>query len=37
MFGQVVQIFQEQQSNKGCPNLNTKGILACADKGFHFP
>ena len=36
MFGQVVQIFQEQQSNKGCPNLNTKGIFACADKRFHF-
>jgi hypothetical protein len=31
MFRQVVQIFQEQQSDEGCPNLNTKSVLACTE------
>jgi len=30
-----MQILEEQQRNKGCPNLNTKGIFARADKGFY--
>jgi len=29
-----MQVFEQQQGNKGCPNLDAQGILACADKGF---
>ena len=28
-----MQVFQEQQGNQGCPNLNTQGILAGTDEG----
>ena len=29
-----MQIFEQQQCNHGCPNLNSQGILAGTDKGF---
>ena len=28
-----MQVFQQQQGNQGCPNLNPQGILAGTDKG----
>ena len=31
-----MQVFEQQQGNQGCPNLNSQGILACTDKGFDF-
>ena len=34
-FGEVMQPFQEEQRDQGCPNLDTKCVLAGADKGLH--
>ena len=31
-----MQVFEQQQGNQGCPNLNPQGILTGADKGFDF-
>ena len=29
----MMQVFEQQQSNQGCPNLNAQGILAGPNKG----
>ena len=28
-----MQVFEQQQGNQGCPNLNPQGILAGTDEG----
>ena len=34
-FGEVVQPFQQQQCDQGCPNLNAECVLAGADEGLY--
>ena len=34
-FGEVVQPFQQQQGDQGCPNLDAEGVFAGADEGLH--
>ena len=31
----MVQPFQQEQGNQGCPNLDAEGVLAGADEGLH--
>jgi hypothetical protein len=34
--GRELQIFDQEQGNRGCPDLNEKGVLGGAHKGLHF-
>jgi hypothetical protein len=34
-LGEMMQPFEEQQGDQGCPNLNAERILAGADEGLH--
>jgi hypothetical protein len=31
----MVQPFQQQQGDQGCPNLDAESVLAGTDEGFH--
>ena len=33
--GEVVQPFEEQQGDQGCPNLDAQGVVAGAEEGLH--
>jgi hypothetical protein len=30
-----MQVFEQQQGNQGCPNLNAQGVFTGTDEGFH--
>ena len=34
-FGKVMQPFQQEQGDQGCPNLDSESVLAGADEGLH--
>ena len=34
-FGEMVQPFQQEQGDQGCPNLDAEGVFAGADEGLH--
>jgi hypothetical protein len=34
-LGEVVQPFQQEQGDQGCPNLNAEGVFAGADKALY--